>query len=160
MLCYEGKLSVICFLGSASLIFLLFLPEVYFDFIPKIWGAICWGPALYFSLGNIILRLIFKGFLYQVAIRSTFLGYVFAMGVFVYGLGADNWRAFGIYATVMSVFHYSEFLAIAYTNPATLNISSFMLNHSFQYAVAAVSSWTEFCIETYFWPGTTCIYIY
>lgn len=53
----------------------------------------------------------------------------------------------------MSTFHYSEYLAIAWSNPKTLTIDSFILNHSLHYALAAVASWLEFLIEVYFWPG-------
>lgn len=53
----------------------------------------------------------------------------------------------------MAIFHYSEFLAIALSNPTTLSTDSFVINHSPQYAIAAVLSWTEFGIESYFFPG-------
>lgn len=52
----------------------------------------------------------------------------------------------------MSVFHYSEYLSIAWTNPQALSVDSFILNHSLHYALAAVSSWLEFGFEVYFWP--------
>lgn len=53
----------------------------------------------------------------------------------------------------MAFFHYSEFLTIAITNPRTLNVDSFILNHSNEYHIAAVASWIEFFIELYFLPG-------
>lgn len=52
----------------------------------------------------------------------------------------------------MSIFHYSEFLAIAWSNPNSLSTSSFILNHSLHYALAAISSWIEFLVEVNFWP--------
>lgn len=52
-----------------------------------------------------------------------------------------------------SMFHFSEFLAVALTNPKTLTVDSFILNHSVQYWVAAVSSWVEAGVENYFFPG-------
>lgn len=54
---------------------------------------------------------------------------------------------------LLSGFHFSEFLSVALTNPRTLSIDSFILNHSVQYGVAAVSSWVEWAIEYYFFPG-------
>lgn len=57
------------------------------------------------------------------------------------------------YMCVMAFFHYSEFLTIAITNPRTLNVDSFILNHSNEYHIAAVASWIEFFIELYFLPG-------
>lgn len=54
---------------------------------------------------------------------------------------------------MMSIFHYTEYLAIAWTNPKTLTIDSFILNHSLHYALAAIASWVEFLVEVYFCPG-------
>lgn len=52
----------------------------------------------------------------------------------------------------MSLFHYSEFLSIAWANPCTLNTDTFMLLHSTAYGLAAVSSWIEYAIEVYYYP--------
>lgn len=38
-------------------------------------------------------------------------------------------------------------------NPETLSLSSFLLNHSKEYGVAAAASLIEFFIEVYFFPG-------
>ena len=59
----------------------------------------------------------------------------------------------------MALFHYSEFLGIAWSNPQTLTIDSFILNHSVHYAIAAITSWIEFCIEVSLWPGMFTDYI-
>lgn len=67
-------------------------------------------------------------------------------------LGPLCWKPFGAYGFMMATFHYSEFLAIAWTNPETLTVDSFILNHSIQYAVAAFTSWFEFGIELHYWP--------
>jgi hypothetical protein len=58
----------------------------------------------------------------------------------------------------MSFFHYSEFLMIALTNPRTVSLDSFILNHSVEYGVAAVASWIEFVIERWFCPGNPSQY--
>lgn len=91
-------------------------------------------------------------FLFQYAIRSTFLGFTFASSILLAVLSPLKWKAFGVYGTVMSIFHYSEFLAIAWSNPSSLSTSSFILNHSLHYALAAISSWIEFLVEVNFWP--------
>ena len=57
---------------------------------------------------------------------------------------------------MLSMFHYSEFLAIAITNPRTLSIRSFVLDNGWEYKVAAISCWTEFAIEWYLFPGKLC----
>lgn len=66
MLCHEGKLSLYCFSGTATLILILSFPELIFDYVPKAWGAIFWGPVLYYALINMLLRLGFKNYDYQV----------------------------------------------------------------------------------------------
>lgn len=53
----------------------------------------------------------------------------------------------------MAIFHYSEFLSIAVCNPKSLTPSSFMLNHSFAYGIAAMTSWMEYLLWHYFLPG-------
>lgn len=58
----------------------------------------------------------------------------------------------------MSIFHYSEFLSIAVCNPKTLTPSSFMLNHSVAYGIAAITSWIEYILWHYFLPGKFIIH--
>ncbi|XP_012577504.1 PREDICTED: protein-S-isoprenylcysteine O-methyltransferase [Condylura cristata] len=52
----------------------------------------------------------------------------------------------------LSLFHYSEYLVTAVNNPKSLSLDSFLLNHSLEYTVAALSSWVEFTLENIFWP--------
>ncbi|CAI5678609.1 unnamed protein product [Oreochromis niloticus] len=47
----------------------------------------------------------------------------------------------------LSFFHYSEYLVTAIINPRSLSLDSFLLNHSVEYTLAAVSSWVEFIVE-------------
>lgn len=89
-------------------------------------------------------------FIFKVAVRALFLGYVFGIGILVIITAPLSWQMFGIYMTVLATFHYSEFLAIAWANPATLSIDSFILNHSIIYGIAASVSWLEFFIERYY----------
>lgn len=53
----------------------------------------------------------------------------------------------------LSFFHYSEYLVTAFINPRSLSLDSFLLNHSIEYTLAAVSSWVEFTIEKMVVPG-------
>lgn len=87
------------------------------------------------------------------AIRALFLGYVFGIGILISITASPSWQIFGIYMTILASFHYSEFLAIAWTNPAVLSIDSFILNHSIAYGVAASLSWIEFFIERHYFYG-------
>jgi len=94
----------------------------------------------------------------QVAVRSAFLGLIFSVGLFVADLAPPSYHVLGWYMCFMSFFHYSEFLMIALTNPRTLSLDSFILNHSVEYGVAAVASWTEFLIERWYCPGNPSEY--
>lgn len=60
----------------------------------------------------------------------------------------------------MVIFHYSEFLSIAVCNPKSLTPSSYMLNHSVAYGVAAATSWLEYLLWHSFLPGNFIITIY
>jgi len=53
----------------------------------------------------------------------------------------------------LSLFHYSEYLVTAINNPRSLSLDSFLLNHSFEYNLAALSSWVEFTLEKLLFPG-------
>lgn len=57
------------------------------------------------------------------------------------------------YMCSLSLFHYSEYLVTAINNPRSLSLDSFLLNHSFEYNLAALSSWVEFTLEKLFFPG-------
>lgn len=41
----------------------------------------------------------------------------------------------------------------AIINPRSLSLDSFLLNHSVEYTLAAVSSWVEFTVEKLIVPG-------
>lgn len=153
MLPREGKLSLFCF-GVASIFSVL--PEILlrleFD-VPVAYFRNIWLTHFFqFAFLNVLLILSFRGFLYQVAVRAVFLGYTFGVGILVAIVAPSSWQVFGAYVSVLSMFHYSEFLSIAWTNPAALSIDSFILNHSVAYGVAACSSWIEFIVERQYFP--------
>ncbi|KAF7405541.1 hypothetical protein HZH66_004447 [Vespula vulgaris] len=153
MLCRDGKLSLFCF--SIALLVAL-LPELFsrleFDIYSKYFQNVLFVHFLQYGFSNFILLLLFGGFEYQVALRSTFLGYVVGVAITIFSIASPSWRMFGVYMAVIAIFHYTEFLAIAWTNPSSLSIDSFVLNHSVSYGIAACSSWIEFVIERYYFP--------
>lgn len=63
------------------------------------------------------------------------------------------------YMCSLSFFHYSEYLVTAIINPRSLSLDSFLLNHSVEYTLAAVSSWVEFTVEKLTVPGTSVVII-
>lgn len=151
MLVYYGKVSIFCFL-FAQVIFIVLLPKV--DFITHcLTDNFWWLFLFYYLIENIIVFFFFRGSAYQVAIRSVFLGFIFCSGLFIATFLQPSWHWFGYYMCFISFFHFSEYLMIALTNPRTLSLDSFVLNHSREYAIAALSSWVEFFVEWYFFPG-------
>ncbi|XP_022221378.1 protein-S-isoprenylcysteine O-methyltransferase [Drosophila obscura] len=151
--CSEGRLSLYCFVITASLILIPSVPQIYYGIIvPNVWGAVFWGPVLYYALINMIIRFVLRNSDYQVAIRASFLGFVEAVSVLVICFAPTSWQQFGVYGCFMAFFHYSEFLIIAYANPRTLTLDSFMLNHSVHYGLAAAASWIEYALEVHFLP--------
>ncbi|XP_010563685.1 PREDICTED: protein-S-isoprenylcysteine O-methyltransferase [Haliaeetus leucocephalus] len=87
----------------------------------------------------------------QIAIRACFLGFAFGCGLLL-STGRSAWRHFGWYMCSLSLFHYSEYLVTAINNPRSLSLDSFLLNHSFEYNLAALSSWVEFTLEKLLFP--------
>lgn len=60
---------------------------------------------------------------------------------------------FCLYAYVFTLFHFSEFLMTALTNPESLRPDSFLLNHSPEYWIAAMGSWIEFWGRAWLFPS-------
>ncbi|XP_072334199.1 protein-S-isoprenylcysteine O-methyltransferase isoform X2 [Scyliorhinus torazame] len=88
----------------------------------------------------------------KVAVRACFLGFVCGCGLLL-SFGGSSWQHFGWYLCSLSIFHYSEYLVTAVINPKSLSLDSFLLNHSVEYKLAAMSSWVEFTIEKLLFPG-------
>ncbi|PKU30225.1 cytosolic acyl coenzyme a thioester hydrolase [Limosa lapponica baueri] len=86
-----------------------------------------------------------------IAVRACFLGFAFGCGLLL-SAGRSAWRHFGWYMCSLSLFHYSEYLVTAINNPRSLSLDSFLLNHSFEYNLAALSSWVEFTLEKLLFP--------
>lgn len=153
MLCYNGKLSLFCFTAAAVV---AVLPEILlrleFD-VPHTYFNNIWLTHLFqYIVLNVLVLLAFRGFSYQVAVRAVFLGYVFGTGIIVSFAAPSSWQMFGVYITVLATFHYTEFVSIAWINPTTLSIDSFILNDSIAYGIAACSGWIEFITERSYFP--------
>lgn len=65
-LCHEGRISLLSFGGTLAIVFALSLSEYMFDYVPAVWGALLWGPLLYYFIINVSLRLYFEEQDYQV----------------------------------------------------------------------------------------------
>ncbi|XP_036389543.1 protein-S-isoprenylcysteine O-methyltransferase [Megalops cyprinoides] len=146
----EGRVSIKSFILGLGFVLIPFIVSVgsdidwVFDCLTGIRGKI--AIAVYIAVANGLLLLIYKGPLYQVAVRACFLGFAFGCGLLI-SFGQTTWTHFGWYMCSLCFFHYSEYLVTAIINPRSLSLDSFLLNHSVEYTVAAVSSWVEFTAE-------------
>lgn len=108
------------------------------------YSSICKGSTNFF-----VWQYIFSSL--QMSLQALFLGIVFGGGT-ILSLGHLPVAGFGWYLCVLSFFHFSEFIFTALYQYPSLTVESFLLNHSFAYAIAAFSSWMEFFLELYFFP--------
>ncbi|CAF87737.1 unnamed protein product, partial [Tetraodon nigroviridis] len=131
-----------------------------YDYLTETPGkaAVCAHTAIY----NGLLLLLYRGPLYQLprsrawvrcdtrkrlgCRQSLFSGRDFGCGLII-SFSESTWTHFGWYMCSLSFFHYSEYLVTAIINPHSLSLDSFLLNHSVEYTLAALSSWVEFTVE-------------
>ncbi|XP_041063254.1 60S ribosomal protein L22 isoform X1 [Carcharodon carcharias] len=142
----EGRLSAGSFALGVSVTLVPGISGVQSGFITR---ALL---GTYLAVINVLLLLLYRGLHYQVAVRACFLGFVCGCGLLL-SFGGSSWQHFGWYLCSLSFFHYSEFLVTAVINPKSLSLDSFLLNHSVEYKLAAMSSWVEFTIEKLLFPG-------
>ncbi|KAH9495083.1 hypothetical protein Btru_018117 [Bulinus truncatus] len=89
---------------------------------------------------------------YRIAVRAGNLGFVFGLS-FLISLYSQAWHHFGWYMMALTFFHWSEYETTALTNPSSLTLDSFLLDHSREYKMAAAASCAEFVIEGFIFPG-------
>ncbi|KAK3932805.1 Protein-S-isoprenylcysteine O-methyltransferase [Frankliniella fusca] len=143
-------LSLNCFLmGASSCLGLIFVRS--FSHIAALMPA-------FLCIDYVYLKCFLRDEQYKVGVRATFLGIVFSIGVILTDLGSSTLKPMGIYTCFLSMFHYTEFLAIAVTNPRSLSVRSFVLDNGVEYKVAAISCWIEFFVELYLFPGLKSIW--
>lgn len=140
---FEGKVAITSFFFSvASILVITAASGLSFWTVMEI-------EAIYLLSLMVIM---FSLSIVKVVLCSHLLGVVFATGSMV-AITAEAYCYFGVYATALSFFHFSEYIVTSIFNSHTLSIDSFLLNHSREYAMAAVASWLEYWIEFYFFPG-------
>jgi len=111
-------------------------------------GGVLFGSVLAYAVVFLgLTRTVSSIPAYQVAIRSLGLGLVFGIAILVSLLAPLSVVVFGWYMCLLSFFHFSEYLTTALINPRSLSLDSFLINHSREYTIAAVLSWTEFWLE-------------
>ncbi|KAF7269411.1 isoprenylcysteine carboxylmethyltransferase ste14 [Rhynchophorus ferrugineus] len=119
--------------------------------------------AFIFSVSAImiitLIKIAFTDEVFKISLRAALLGGIFSLGFYIYFVAPAHIKIFGLYMSVMAFFHVSEFIAIAIVQPNQVSTDSFVLNHSPQYTIAAVTSWIEFFIEAMFFPGSKQYFI-
>lgn len=88
--------------------------------------------------------------------RAAVLGSLFGGSLFLSNITTCPWNVFCVYFVFLTAFHFSEYMLTALYNSKSLSTDSFLLNHSTEYVAAAVTSWLEFTIESYFFPSMKC----
>lgn len=151
MVYHQGKIALISFFAA---VFLLSLNESFITiFLKNKQGYYSyWTLLLNYGLSCLCAKFICSASNYQISIRASFLGYTFGSGLLFYLAMPQSWKIFGAYIAILSVFHMTEFLAIAFTNPSALSVDTFIINHSTAYTLAAGCSWIEFLVERYYFP--------
>ncbi|XP_048873027.1 protein-S-isoprenylcysteine O-methyltransferase isoform X2 [Brienomyrus brachyistius] len=151
----EGRISITSFFLGIGVVLIPLLTSLgshigwVFEYFSGIRGKI--AIAVYIGVVQGLLLIIYKGPLYKVAVRASFLGCAFGCGLLI-SFAETAWTHFGWYMCSLSFFHYSEYLVTAIINPRSLSLDSFLLNHSVEYTIAAVSSWVEFMVERLLFP--------
>ena len=144
----DGKLAIVAYLISIVSFFVMVVEEVDWWAIPLVEGV------AYF-----IMILIIDVKIVQVIFIVHSLGLVFSVGGLI-AVSDHPFSSFGVYMMAMSFFHWSEYVTTAIFNPSTLSLDSFLINHSWEYGVAACASWLEFWVEYYFFPGLKTLRIF
>jgi protein-S-isoprenylcysteine O-methyltransferase len=88
-----------------------------------------------------------------VILYSGSLGGLFYIGLtFIDSHLAPHFAPLGFYIILLSTFHFSEYFVTSITNPATLSLSSFLIDQSSAYIIAISSSFVEYLLEAYLIP--------
>ena len=143
----EGKVAGIAYLISIVSFYVMILEEVEW-----------WAIPLAESVAYFIMLLIIDVKIVQIIFIAHSLGLVFSTGGLI-AASEQQFFSFGWYMMAMSFFHWSEYITTSIFNVHTLSLDSFLINHSWEYGLAAVASWLEFWIEYYLFPSAKTIRI-
>ncbi|XP_071109319.1 protein-S-isoprenylcysteine O-methyltransferase-like [Haliotis cracherodii] len=150
----ESRTSLKCFcLGSGVCLLPVF---TYFSFLIES----LWDDHHVYIIGSYVIacNAVIAGLyiqnkdMYKNGVRAGFLGVCFGTGLLI-SMSDTSWVHFGWYITALAFFHWSEYYTTAVTNPKALSLESYLLDHSREYKLAALASWTEFTIEWFIFPS-------
>lgn len=145
---YSVVLSFTPVLITSTVYFLLST----FVYVSNFWWFLL-TMLIFLSANLVSIFTLYSIMIYKIYWRSTLITNVFLIGyMLVAQQSFPTMNTFGYYLMVLSFFHLSEFVFTALFNPKEVSTSSFLLNHSKEYAIAACSSWIEFFIEAMLFP--------
>jgi len=154
----EATISLVSFLAGAVALGLVCVPLTVQAFgmlsppMPWLLQHLYVLPVAYFVLASMLPRLLLATQECLISLIALFLGTLFFSCLAELVLNTLGVRQFVAYVAVLAFFHFSEYFFTAATNPAALNLDSFLLNHSVAYWLAAAASVLEFFLEWYFVP--------
>ena len=136
----QGKVAVLAYLASVISFYVMIREDVEW-----------WAVVLAESVAYVIMILIIDVKIVQITFITHSLGLVFSLGGLV-AASDYQFSSFGWYMMCLSIFHWSEYVTTSIFNASTISLDSFLINHSWEYGVAAMASWFEFWVEFYFLP--------
>jgi protein-S-isoprenylcysteine O-methyltransferase len=140
-LAYRKNLSS-CF--SSIVPFFLSIPFIFVYYLDRLSIYTCFSLILLLFL---IHFLVFNRFYTkEVFLRAHFLTLMLTIGC----IWSMRSPAIGLFTVILSIFHLSEYISVGLWCPRTLNIDSFLLNHSPQYHAAIILAYIEYFIEKYY----------
>ncbi|RUS88860.1 hypothetical protein EGW08_003405 [Elysia chlorotica] len=150
----QARISLLSFCAGSSLIL---FPLVFYclPFVSFLWRDLWLAVLLiHFVAVNGIFSAVYvhQKDSYRIVVRAGNLGIVFGLG-FLLSLYSARWNLFGWYVMSLTFFHWSEYQITAMTNPKSLTLESFLLDHSTEYKIAAAASCVEFFLESLFLPN-------
>ncbi|CAF3991790.1 unnamed protein product [Rotaria sp. Silwood2] len=134
-------------LSSCFCSFVPFFLSIPFIFVYYLQRLSFYTSLFFIFLLFIIHFLVFNRFyIKEIFIRAQFLTLILTIG-FIWSITSP---AIGLFTIILSMFHLSEYISVGIWCPRTLNINSFLLNHSPQYHTAILFAYLEYFIEKYY----------
>lgn len=146
MLCIEGRVALAAF-TVFSLLSWYQLKILFGNYWSYKYCILTFGSSI-----TCLLLLPYSSILKRAALLGTFFG----GSLILIFIAPCPWNVFATYVAFLTFFHFSEYIMTALYNADRLSLDSFLLNHSFEYQVAAVFSWIEFCFEAWLFPKMKC----
>ncbi len=133
---------------SSFVPFFLSIPFLFVYYLHRLSVYTSFSLILFLFLIHFLV--LYRFYTKQVFLRAHLLTLILTIG-FIWSITSP---AIGLFTIILSIFHLSEYISVALWCPRTLNLNSFLLNHSTQYHIAIGLAYLEYFIEkSYFFPN-------